>query len=427
MHLSLLQFLCQSEINSNFSSVQKNLFPCFINTILNPLDFIYRSLACILYEICSLEHAFSGHSFLTVVLKIVEGETPSLPSRYSPKLNSIMQSMLHKDPSDRPSASELLKIPYIAEKLENIKSRFSNMTLKDKTINIRQDSEEIFDALQKKFHLQTLRDITEIQKMTPRERMRLRKQIAADKRAERLKMLAEAQCQENHKRKQERRARNFLHASIDVLCDGNQDHMTHSQPVTVQEYKSVGQEEVNAVKMADRMCMTEPVDQDIPDDPIEAETYYYEDNFDSCNETSTEEDEENEDKEMDDLTMQTIFKTCQQGSDVNALIRCMEGILDGTSLGSETVTSMSPAVSMGPSTINNAMAEMKLQRMKESAIEKLGKDVFNKVYEYLKKARQKNLNEMVVKEYLGRIVSKPSDCFEVDQLLYYEEQLRTPH
>lgn len=40
---------------------------------------------------------------------------------------------------------------------------------------------------QKKIHLQTLRALSEVQKMTPRERMRLRKLQAADEKARRLK------------------------------------------------------------------------------------------------------------------------------------------------------------------------------------------------------------------------------------------------
>lgn len=40
---------------------------------------------------------------------------------------------------------------------------------------------------QKKIHLQTLRALSEVQKMTPRERMRVRKVQAADEEARKLK------------------------------------------------------------------------------------------------------------------------------------------------------------------------------------------------------------------------------------------------
>lgn len=37
-----------------------------------------------------MNHAFTGQNFLSVVLKIVEGETPSLPDRYPSKLNAVL-------------------------------------------------------------------------------------------------------------------------------------------------------------------------------------------------------------------------------------------------------------------------------------------------------------------------------------------------
>lgn len=50
-----------------------------------------RALGCLLYEMCCLTHAFQGPNFLSVVMKIVEGETPTLPPSYSLDLNSVMQ------------------------------------------------------------------------------------------------------------------------------------------------------------------------------------------------------------------------------------------------------------------------------------------------------------------------------------------------
>jgi hypothetical protein len=55
------------------------------------LTFVCRSLACVLYEMCCMKQAFTGSNFLSIVLKIVEGDTPSLPVRYSRELNTIMK------------------------------------------------------------------------------------------------------------------------------------------------------------------------------------------------------------------------------------------------------------------------------------------------------------------------------------------------
>lgn len=54
---------------------------------------------------------------------------------------------------------------------------------------------------------------------------------------------------------------------------------------------------------------------------------------------------------------------------------------------------------------------------------KLGEEVFLKVYEYLKQARQRQESEENIRQALIQLVERPSDCFEVDQLLYYEELL----
>uniref|UniRef100_A0A8C4TMD0 Uncharacterized protein n=1 Tax=Falco tinnunculus TaxID=100819 RepID=A0A8C4TMD0_FALTI len=56
-------------------------------------------------------------------------------------------------------------------------------------------------------------------------------------------------------------------------------------------------------------------------------------------------------------------------------------------------------------------------------IEKLGVEFFETVYSYLKQVRQQNASEVEIRRRLEKLVSRASDCFEVDQLLYFEEQL----
>lgn len=164
-----------------------------------------------------MNHAFTGSNFLSIVLKIVEGDTPSLPERYPRQLNTIMQSMLNKSPSLRPSAVEILKIPYIDEQLQHLMCRYSEITLEGKNLNCQKEAAYIINAVQKKMHLQTLRALSEVQKMTPRERMRLRKVQAADEEARKLKKLVEEKYEENNKRMQELRSRNFQQLTVNVL------------------------------------------------------------------------------------------------------------------------------------------------------------------------------------------------------------------
>ncbi|XP_030300349.1 serine/threonine-protein kinase Nek11 [Calypte anna] len=376
------------------------------------------SLGCILYEMCCMSHAFTGHNFLSVVLKIVEGDTPCLPDRYPSKLNAVLCSMLNKNPSLRPAAAEILKIPYIEEELKNIQYEFTNITVKDKSLNGQKEAAPIFDAVQREVNLQTLQELSEVQKMTPRERMRLRKLNAADEKTKKLKQLAEEKCQENVKRMQEFRAHNFQELNINVLHESDEQTskpLIQSQPVVTCNSMSMGYDEPGGNEASSQLCMSKFTDHEIPEDPEIAEEYYN-DEFESYSESSEEEE--------DAKASQTLSKTNHQDSDIEAMVKYLESVLNNSSLGSGTVTRVSPGAPQEFRALNSTMAETKLKHEGESAIGKLGAEVFEAVYSYLKQARQQKASEGEIKSHLEKLVSRASDCFEVDQLLYFEEQLQ---
>ncbi|XP_033068578.1 serine/threonine-protein kinase Nek11 isoform X2 [Trachypithecus francoisi] len=324
------------------------------------------SLACILYEMCCMNHAFAGSNFLSIVLKIVEGDTPSLPERYPEELNAIMESMLNKNPSLRPSAIEILKIPYIDEQLQHLMCRHSEMTLEDKNLECQKEAARIINAMQKRIHLQTLRALSEVQKMTPRERMRLRKLQVADEKARKLKKIVEEKYEENSKRMQELRSRNFQQLSVDVLHE-----KTHLKGMEEKEEQPEGRlscspQDEDEERWQDReeefdeptlenlpepqpipsmdLRKLESIVEDatsdlgyheIPEDPLVAEEYYA-DAFDSYCEESDEEEEEivlaGPEKEIKNEGSQPTYRTNQQDSDIEALARCLENVLGCTSL-----------------------------------------------------------------------------------------------
>lgn len=273
----------------------------------------------------------------------------------------------------------------------------------------------------KKMHLQTLRALSEVQKMTPRERMRLRKVQAADEEARKLKKLVEEKYEENNKRMQELRSRNFQQLTVNVLHefdDRASENLPESQPILFPDLGALGSSmEDTAADLGDH---------EIPEDPLVAEEYYT-DAFDSCSEES-EEEEENMvfsagEEEVQDEGSQPAYRTNQQDSDIEALARCLEHVLGCTSLDTRTITSSAPDTSSGPTIFNSAVARTKMKRMRESAVQKLGAEVFEEVYTYLKRARQQRASEAEVRAALETVVPRASDCFEVDQLLYFEEQL----
>ncbi|NXD08696.1 NEK11 kinase, partial [Nothocercus nigrocapillus] len=358
------------------------------------------SLGCILYEMCCMSHAFSGHNFLSVVLKIVEGDTPSLPDTYPSKLNAVLNSMLSKNPSMRPAAAEILKIPYIDEQLKNMQYKFTHTAVENEAFLRQKEAAHIVDAVQRKVHLQTLRERSEVQRMTPRERMRLRKLHAADEKARKLQLLVFKQLS-FPKYKSDLSRPYAFNGKIGALL-----HHSFVQAI---------------VCLSTCYNLLPPLG--IPEDPHIAEEYYN-DEFESCSESSEEEEEDVEVSQTVSKTNQQVYVTFgQTDSDIEAMVEYLESVLNSSSLGSGTVTRVAPEVPQGFRALNNTMAGTKLKRMRESAIQKLGEEVFEKVYVYLKEARQRNAREDEVRRSLEKVVSRASDCFEVDQLLYFEEQL----
>nr|XP_016797415.3 serine/threonine-protein kinase Nek11 isoform X15 [Pan troglodytes]XP_024211442.2 serine/threonine-protein kinase Nek11 isoform X15 [Pan troglodytes]XP_054536995.1 serine/threonine-protein kinase Nek11 isoform X15 [Pan troglodytes] len=313
------------------------------------------------------------------------------------------------------------------------------------------------DIWQKRIHLQTLRALSEVQKMTPRERMRLRKLQAADEKARKLKKIVEEKYEENSKRMQELRSRNFQQLSVDVLHEkthlkGMEEKEEQPEarlscsPQDEDEERWQGREEESDEPTLENLPESQPIPSmdlrelesivedatsdlgyhEIPEDPLVAEEYYA-DAFDSyCEESDEEEEEialERPEKEIRNEGSQPAYRTNQQDSDIEALARCLENVLGCTSLDTKTITTMAEDMSPGPPIFNSAMARTKMKRMRESAMQKLGTEVFEEVYNYLTRARHQNASEAEIHECLEKVVPRASDCFEVDQLLYFEEQL----
>ncbi|GAB1294607.1 Serine/threonine-protein kinase Nek11 [Apodemus speciosus] len=362
------------------------------------------SLACILYEMCCMDHAFAGSSFLSVVLKIVEGNTPSLPAGYPQELNSIMERMLNKSPSLRPSAAEILKAPYMEEQLQHLMCKYPEMTLGDKNSVCQKEAGHTINAGQEKIHLQTLQALSDVQKMTPRERMRLRKLQAADERARRLKKIAEEKYKENNKWMQELRSQDCRSESAEVLRELD-EQTSQSLP----EPQSLRRLDLDELEPSLEDTIAGLGHYEIPEDPLVAEQYYA-DVFDSCSEDSEVQEEEMVFSEaggdMREEGSLPAYRTNQQ---------------DNTKTITNAVADMSP----GPTVFNSAVARTRMKRMKESAVQKLGMETFEEVYDYLRTARHQNAGEAEIWEHLETLAPRASDCFEIDQLLYLEGLLLT--
>jgi NIMA (never in mitosis gene a)-related kinase len=140
------------------------------------------SLGVVLYELCCLQHAFHGKSFMDVLNGIVHGKTPQLPKKFHPNLQSLFQWMLNKDPQKRPSAVELLRDPFISSHLQDL---LSKMTHKSKSTTAESDAREILHALGPDRRSRKTRSPPA--EKTPRQQLLERKQQKAEEEAERRK------------------------------------------------------------------------------------------------------------------------------------------------------------------------------------------------------------------------------------------------
>jgi NIMA (never in mitosis gene a)-related kinase 1/4/5 len=77
------------------------------------------SLGCVLYELCTLTHAFSAASLYSLIFRIVNGTYDSISQeRYSPALSDLVSRLLDKDPQKRPSCKKLLEDPFVQSHIE---------------------------------------------------------------------------------------------------------------------------------------------------------------------------------------------------------------------------------------------------------------------------------------------------------------------
>ncbi len=80
------------------------------------------SLGCILYEMVTLRHAFDSNSMKGLVLKILRGTYPEIPSHYSQDLKDLISEMLIKDPARRPSIRKVVEKPFLASRISTLLS-----------------------------------------------------------------------------------------------------------------------------------------------------------------------------------------------------------------------------------------------------------------------------------------------------------------
>ena len=77
------------------------------------------ALGCVLYELCTLKHAFNAENLLGLVFKIVQDKQDPLPEMYSDDLKALVTILLNKSDLERPNVLDILKMPFVQGHMRN--------------------------------------------------------------------------------------------------------------------------------------------------------------------------------------------------------------------------------------------------------------------------------------------------------------------
>lgn len=80
------------------------------------------ALGCVLYEMCTLKHAFEAGNMKNLVLKIICGSYPPVSVHYSQDLRSLLAQLFKRNPRERPSVSAVLGKPFLARRIHKFLS-----------------------------------------------------------------------------------------------------------------------------------------------------------------------------------------------------------------------------------------------------------------------------------------------------------------
>lgn len=121
------------------------------------------SLGCILYEFCTLKHAFNSENLLGLVFKIVQDKVEPIPSVYSEDLRKLVDLLLTKDEMKRPQVIDILKLPFVQlHMLQFVESRGKNNI--NSKLTVKQQIQPELAIMDKQLQTQDLSTLTQKQR-----------------------------------------------------------------------------------------------------------------------------------------------------------------------------------------------------------------------------------------------------------------------
>lgn len=161
------------------------------------------ALGCVLYELCTLEHAFLADNLLGLVYKIVKGNYDDIPEIYSQDMKDLVATILNKDDTARPTVKDILLAPYLKSKMEEFIESGGKIGVKDLKIKTLPKHTSLEELTEEEKIEDAVKDI-----VNPRERMMKKKELKAQFEVERLKHAAK-KSKENYEAAKQRKYEQF--------------------------------------------------------------------------------------------------------------------------------------------------------------------------------------------------------------------------
>ena len=95
------------------------------------------SLGCLCYEILMLKTPFRAETMEGLFRKVMKGKYPEISKKYSNKFDYVISCMLQLKPEERPTTGDILKMPEIVQKIEELKiyPLSNNLNIQNNRIN----------------------------------------------------------------------------------------------------------------------------------------------------------------------------------------------------------------------------------------------------------------------------------------------------
>lgn len=101
------------------------------------------SLGCIIYETAALRPPFQAENYLSLAMKIKEGNISRIPAKYSDELQEVIERMIDVDQDKRPSVLELMEHPKVRRRIRETQIKEKDYELEYKAKKITKQENEL--------------------------------------------------------------------------------------------------------------------------------------------------------------------------------------------------------------------------------------------------------------------------------------------